>query len=250
MDIKTIELFERYNAGELSSDELIMFNSELDNNPEFLKQFKVFKAINKVLANKDLINTRRLLKEAQEENFGKRQTRKISLYRISSIAASLLVLISVGIYFWYSSNQNIQKEKIFSPFYTDIPVLQSDIDSTNTYITAINAYKSHDFKNAELLFSKLCESDTINSLYKFNLALVYLATEKYNDSEKLLIKLINEKNQLIEDNSQWFLGVIYYKTKDYDKAREVFKHLADNKKHFKSEDAKLALEIIEEEEGK
>lgn len=247
MDIKRIELFEQHNDGELSPEELINFNRELENNPEFAKDFKIYKDINAALSNKAVINASKFMQEAYNENFAPKQTKKISLYRISSIAASLLVVISIGIYLWLSPD-NSRREQIFSTFYNDMPSLQNSSDSANIYTQAINAYRVHDFKNAEILLNQLCETDSINSLYKFNLALVYLAAEKYNDSEKLLIKLINEKNQLIEDNSQWFLGVIYYKTKKYEKAREIFKHLAGNKIHFKSEDAKLALEIIEEED--
>lgn len=247
MDINRIELFERHSDGDLSPEELIAFNKELQNNPEFLKDFKIFNDINFFLANKAVINANRFMQEAYAENIANKKTKKISLYRISSIAASLLVLITIGVYFWISPNNNSKKEQIFSTFYADMPYLQNSTDSVSLYSIALDAYNARDFKKAESILNQLCYKDSTNPLYKFNMALVYLATAKYKDSENLLIKLRNEKIKFIEDNSVWFLGVIYYKTKNFDKAGDLFRLISNKKEHFKSEDAKIALEIIEED---
>lgn len=245
METKDIEIFEKYIIGELNDDELKWFNSELNSNPEFARNFAIYQDINKVLANKKYSNFRLLMKEAHNENFGKKARKKIFLYRFSAAAASLLILITTSYYIWFANDNLSRKDEIFSTYYSEMTVLQSSND--NSYIEAVIAYKSKNFKDAELLFTQLCKSDTSNSLYKFNIAMAYLAAENYTVAEKLLLELHNPENEYIDDNSQWFLGVIYYKTKNYKKAKTLFKQIADKKEHFKSEDAKIALEIIEEE---
>lgn len=247
METKDIEIFEKYIADELNDDELKWFNLELNSNPEFARNFAIYQDVNKVLANKKYSDFRLLMKEAHNENFGKKPRKKIFLYRFSAAAASLLILITTSYYIWFANDNLSRKDEIFSTYYSGMTTLQGSNSNDNSYNEAIIAYKSKNFKNAELLFTQLCTSDSSNSLYKFNLAMVYLATENYTDAEKLLLELHNPENEYIDDTSQWFLGVIYYKTKNYKKAKTIFKHIADKKEHFKSEDAEIALEIIEEE---
>ncbi|OFX59187.1 MAG: hypothetical protein A2046_02740 [Bacteroidetes bacterium GWA2_30_7] len=248
MNIKDIEIFERFFAKELNSEELQWFNNEINSNPEFAKNFNIIKDINNVLSNKKIRDFRLLLKQAHNENFGKKHKRKIFLYRLSAVAATFLILISTGLYIWVNQNQQFKKDQVFSTYYPDMTNLQGiNENADNLFNSATSAYISNDFKKAVGLFSKLADSDSLNSLYKFNLAIAYLGDENYSKSEILLQKLLEENNNLIEDNVQWFLAIVYYKTKQYDKATKLFTLISNNKEHYKAEDALLALKFLEEE---
>jgi tetratricopeptide (TPR) repeat protein len=246
MKSNNIELFERYYQGDLNSEELKKFEDELEKNISFQTEFKAFSDINNVLADKQLTDFRVKLKNIHHDNFGKVRTKKLFLRRFFATAASLIILLGTAYYFLIFKTQQVEDTRLFSTFYPDMISLKGSQETNIQFSEAVSAYNAKSFNKAVSLFENIVKTDSTNSLYTFNLAMAHLGAGNYFKSEDLFEKIVAQNNSLVLDNAQWFLAICYYKTGRITKAKLQFRKIAANPTHFKANDAKKALELIEE----
>jgi tetratricopeptide (TPR) repeat protein len=245
MNHTNTELFERYLAGELSPDERQQLEEALEKNPELKAEFTTLTEINTVLSDKQLTDFRLNMKSIHNKHFKTTTGNKFISGRIIAAAASVIVLLGISYYFLIYKSQQSDEKLLFSTFYPDMISLKGTPNNNPAFSEAVNAYNMKQFSEAVTLFEKLAKTDSINSLYSFNLAMAHLGAEDYVRAEKLFDEIIKSNNSLVVDNAEWFLAICYYKTGRKTNAIALFKKMASDTTHFKAGDAKKALELIE-----
>lgn len=244
MESKYIDIFERFIEKQLNEDELKAFNSKLNLDIQFKKEFEAYNEINTTLQNQKIREFRTMIKDIHENEFGSKKKRKIQMYRYAA-AASFLILVVIGFLLWNTNYSKSNKNDIFSTYYADLHISKSEADKI--YLNAANAYKNKEFESATNLFSQLSVKEPENEAFQFYLAMSYLGKGDMQNAQEIFEKQYQQKSSLFTDNIQWYLGVVYYKTKQYKKALELFTTIANNPKHYNTKKAQRAIEQINKE---
>ncbi len=126
-------LFEKEICGEISEKEKAHLNSILNSDPQIKEEYELWKRIDDSIRKKDTINLRNKLKSIMADS--QEKTQPVSRIKRSiskkwyAIAASVVILISVGIGLYVS---NIDKNETYAMNFTESPYLESSIVQTRS----------------------------------------------------------------------------------------------------------------------
>ena len=145
-------LLNNYFEGNLSEEEKQQFNELLSNDSEFKAEFEFQKKAKIAVALSERKKMKNQLKEI--ENSRKQKSNNKTWL---SIAASIVVILSLGfIFFWNSSTTN---DDLYADFYETFPNIEAPTtrgeNNLNIKSEAFYAYDSKDYKKAIELFSEI-----------------------------------------------------------------------------------------------
>lgn len=242
--IRKEELLEKYFTGALLENEVDEFNALLESDIEFKKEFDFQNDLKQVIKTKKRIELKELLNSY--EDTVKEEVNRSKPYQGSwlKIAASFLILISAGAYF-FNTNFVTSNEDLFNEFYetypnTTYPIVRGGeaVNKTLDY-KAYEAYERGDYTSAVQFFEKMV-NDT-NS--KFYLGLSYLNEQKLVSAIPIFESII-AKNLKFKDEANWYLALAYVKQGKVDEAKEVLKDII-SLQSFNYAKAKELLQEIE-----
>lgn len=245
MDNK-IELIEKYLMGEMSIKEQVEFEEVLRNDTELMKEFTLRKGINEAVNEEDVIELRDKLEDIGGSiNFTKKKSLRI--YRYSSVAAVLILLIVLANKYFNPFNKMEQKD-IFETYYQVYPSINgnrsvNDSELNQNLFYAFNYYEENKYDKAAEYFIKIFEEDRTNILCQFYLAMSLIEIEKIYEAEEHLIDLTQKQNHLFWEQSHWYLALIYIKKGKNDTAKSFLNKIINENMVNKNE-AELILDSL------
>lgn len=211
-DNRNIELFETYQQGDLSEKEVKEFDARLAYDEEFNKAYQSYinveQKIKAHFTEEELLSKFKKIDTDLDLNPKKN---KKSLYLTLSIAATLLLLVTIPL---FTSNDSFPIEDYWN-YEAGLPVKMNE---GNRYDQAMNAYKLEKWEEAKVEFSNI-DSDTSN----FYLGIVYYNQHKKEQSIKSF-KAISS-NSIWYENAQYRIGLIYLYKGNKKKAKTTFSNL-------------------------
>jgi tetratricopeptide (TPR) repeat protein len=195
----------------------------LETNPELKAEADQLGKINKELKTlgAELFKTRVAgwEEEYQKDPAKPAEGRLVSFnYRtVYAVAASIALLITAG-YFLFLSPRGTNSD-LFTDYYAPYEdmILERGEGSMSDLLTdAMKSYNQRDFINATDYFNKYLEdnpSDYAAWLYQ---GISQMETENYAESEASLLRAM--EGSLVRDQSLWYLGLMYVKYGQYEKA--------------------------------
>ena len=94
------------------------------------------------------------------------------------------------------------------------------------------AYKklcNNDYKSALDIFHKIKNKDTVTYFY---MGVAHQELGEYKDAISEYEKVIKNNDNLLVEQSKWYIGLCYLKLKDRNKALEQFKILSESKSYY------------------
>ncbi|CAL2088999.1 tetratricopeptide repeat protein [Tenacibaculum sp. 190524A05c] len=219
-------LIEKYFEGTLSVSEQEEFDKFLDTDVEFKKEFEFQKDVQNAIRKNTKLDLKEELKALEKESFPRKDKKKYSQYL--KIAASVVVLLSVGIHFLLNSN-TVNSEAIyeehFAPFENVVRPIVRGEESEDKEFKAFLSYEQQAYKKALVLFDELYSKSkkTHLLLYKANCLLQLNNTEQAIESLEDYLKTENA----YADKAHWYLGLSNLKLGNTEKAKENFKQLQE-----------------------
>ncbi len=241
-----IDLIEKYLANNASPEELSIFESKLQEEPNFAARVALFKSINENKAT-DSSAFENLLDDLHEEyKNGEQETQAAPIKRLTPyyyIAASVILFI-VG-YFVLSTNSKIQSgPNLYAQYFTLPPenITTRDSGELNNYlVVAIDAYRKQNFNKAIQNFNSYLSEDPENDAANFYLGISYLANEQTELSTSYLIKVVNNQDSIYRNAAQWYLSMAYLQSDNIDKAKSALEKINAGSSSY----AKKANKILE-----
>jgi TolA-binding protein len=128
-------------------------------------------------------------------------------------------------------------EKLFSSYYKPFeaisPVTRSiNNNLTDNYSLAIESYKTGHYQQAAIGFADELQKDPSAASPQFFLGLSQLALRNYDQAINLLSGAANEQGEYGKE-ARWYLGLIYLKTTNKQKAAECFGVLAKSDGYYR-----------------
>ena len=232
--------FEKYCNNEMSQEEQLEFEIQLQNNADMQQKFEIYQEANQFLATKFSSETmafKNNLAAIANEHFAAKAEKKTKVIAFKpwqyAVAASIAILFGT----WFYMQNSLPQYGDYSHPETAMFVERSVGDANLK--EAQNAFNAKDYKKAAASFEKV--SDMKNPELHYFYAIALIETNKYAKAETLL-KEIQSGTSVYKEKATWYLALsnlkqkkleeckIYLKqiptdAEDYDNAQKLLKRL-------------------------
>ncbi|MEZ4786673.1 MAG: tetratricopeptide repeat protein [Flavobacterium haoranii] len=234
-------LLTQYFEGTLTDEEKVLLNEKLENDAEFKAEFEFQKNVKAAIK----LEERKKLKaklSAIEDQRTPQKTKKHSV-RWVSIAASFIVFISVG--YWFFMNQN-SNDSLYKNYYETFPNLEAPVVrgsvSNDIKSEAFYAYDSKQYEEALRLFSEIFEKDKDDyALFYKGLALMEL--ERFPEAIKVFEGYQTKPNSAFNSYVKWYLALSYLKTNETEKSKSLANELIKSENPFQNQAQELLRDL-------
>lgn len=250
-----IEEIEGYIYNELSDAEIASFESELASNHKLSEEIELIRNIDVALKENDIMNLRNNLqniagkvaseKQTERSFVGKFKTRSVV---ISTVAASLILLLAITGLLSRQSSQGELYHKFYSTYQTSGIVRSANIATDQALAIALQKFENQDYEEALNLFQGVISRDQNNMVGHFYAGVSLQETGKYQNAIKEYETVIIDKDNLFIEQAKWYIGMCYLQTSEDKKAYKQFKKIANNEGFYqqKSQAILRKMKYLEE----
>ncbi len=245
MNEMNFDRIEDFLDGDLTENQLMEFEKDLLDDSDLQMDLDLHREVNEAIMEEDIMDLRNKL-EAIETPPNPTQKRKLKfLTKWNIAAASLALLIGLGsLLYIIGDSSAYSKNKIYSNYYKPYNIVantrSSDVMIDNLLTTALKSYETKDYHTALTLFKKILDKDSTNITGNFYSGVSNIEINEYSKANKNFTRVLEHKNNLFIEQSEWYLGFCYLMTNEKEKAIHQFHTIAQGNSFYKIK----ALEII------
>ncbi len=219
---RTPEIFEKieqYLANSLSAEELAAFEKEMTDDPELQTEVEKHRDLHQTLKDKDTLAFKEKLVKIHKEIKEEQKTTSASwLYAYWKIAASIIVLLSIGALLWHTLDSNHKTQDLYMAYYTPFPVVDVTRGEISNELQNIMKDYTHE-AYAKVITALEKHPELINQ----EALRLYLGTSYMNtDQEQKAITQFEH----IEKNSSYYEAATWYELLAYLKLGNTHKTIA------------------------
>ena len=233
MKAEWIDKIERYLGGEMEPGERTDFEAELSLNEELRNDFELYNSINKTMSAPPNENElRETLQQMNKKYFAGEAVVKTGAFKKwLAVAASLVLLISVGFYFLFPSKPST--EKLYAEFAVHDVLTIQQRGSADDSLAAEAAGKFNDkhYHEALPLLQKYLQQKPADIQVKFSLAVCYLETGAYPGAEKIFMETATGQTAYAEA-AKWYQALTSLKQKDVLKCRTYLQSISQASPYY------------------
>ncbi len=241
---KEEENIDKYLDGELSGAESIEFEKKMKIDEGLRKNVSINMMIQEELSDKRL-NKLKINLDRAYKSFRKPKSRLVLFSYKYVAAATIAVLVSVGILLTQRMKEESLSVDLMSEFYSPYSMNQNFrtvvSDKNDLLMLALENYENGDYSSARKSFEEISKTDPDNYAVLFYLGITYIETEAVDKAVLMFDKIIDNKGNLFVEQSEWYKGICYLKLDKKEEAFKQFEIIAANDGFFK----KRANEILE-----
>lgn len=241
------DLIEKYLMNEMSVREQIEFERLLKNDSDLMREYLLRKDINEAVLEDDVMSLRDNLDKIINDKPIKSRFIKNS-YIYSAVAAVIIIVIVVYSIYLIPHLGRDEKDVFqtyYSP-YTAIMSFRSATDQTEIekiLYDAFNFYDERKYEAASDYFKIVLEKDNTNYMSQFYLSICEIEKNNFKRAEKYLNDLILKNDNILWEQSHWYLALVYIKQNENANAERVLKKIVKENMTQKSE-AEIILKIL------
>jgi hypothetical protein len=235
-ELKYLEEIERYLDGEMTAEEIILFEQGLIDEPQLKQEYDVLNAVVKEVRESKKRELKALLNEVDKElDNNKPNNIEPNTYKTTplfptflkyAIAASVLFMIGVSV-FWLINQSGSNREKLVADYWqkdAGLPVMMGESDAVK-FDNAMSDYKSGKYNEALNLFKQIPASDTV--LYYSALCMSELKQDATNQFQIVA----DNQSSVFQDKAKYYLLLLNIKADKKTKASKLMNELLGNKNH-------------------
>ncbi|MCK9639394.1 MAG: hypothetical protein M0R39_05745 [Prolixibacteraceae bacterium] len=247
---QTVEEIDSYLNEELDADSLALFEDELMYNTELAADLNFHKEVDKAIAETDVMALRDHLRDiAREQHDQVNEKRGIATPKTKNLfwyaAASVIVLMVV--FTSLLRNKTYSGQQLYASYYQPYKsgegVSRSAMGSysgLNVALREINQGKYLDaLKSMSLIPSKERDGYSVN----FYSGVAYQELGEYNRAIGSFSEVVHHGDNLLVEQSEWYIGLCYLKIDERHKALEQFRLIASRKGFYGEQSNKLLKQL-------
>lgn len=224
---------ERYLSGEMDPHERSEFEAALSTNEELRKDMELYNSINKTMSGTPNENElKEILQQMNKKYFAEGAiVKKGSFKKWLAVAASLVLLISIGLYFLFPARQST--EKLYAQYAVhDVLNIQQRGNTTDS-LAAEAAIKFNDKQYSEALplLQQYLQQQPDDIQVRFSLAICHLETGDYAAGEKIFSATAAGQTAYA-DAAKWYLALTALKQKGIAQCRNYLESIPKTSSYF------------------
>ncbi len=245
------EEIDQYLHEELEAEKLSLFEEELSTNPALAAEIAMYREVDLALEEKEIMALRSTLetigKETRREN--QRAIRMpISRVGIVSIAASLILLLSIGgILTQRTTSENDLYTKYYQPYQGTGTVRSGNTTMDQTLTIALQKFNAREYESALELFRQVTTNDAGNQVGHFYSGVSYQETGRFGKAIEEYEIVVKDRDNLFMEQAEWYIGLCYLQTQERKKAYRQMERIAKSNSYYnrKAEAVLRKLKSIE-----
>lgn len=249
MNEKNFDRLENYLDDELNEKEILDLEKDLMDDLDLKMELNLHTEINEAIMEEDIMDLRSKLKaiEIPSTTEEKRKMKFHGKWRIA--AASMILFIGIASVYYMLGNKSYTNEEIFIDYYKPYSIVintrsSETNDSEKVIYRALKSYESKDFRSALSLFESVLEKDSMNLTSNFYSGISNIQIQEYPKANKNFTRVLEHKNNLFVEQSEWYLGICYLMTNEREKAKVSFRSIAKGNSFYRTK-AKEILNKLE-----
>lgn len=154
-----------------------------------------------------------------------------------SVAASIALLITTGVLVQKLNNPNTDNqaiyEKYYSPYEVSVAYRSGNTEIDRLLFNAFERYEEKDYEQALELFEEVLKSrdeDMAANLYS---GITYMEEEKYQKAKTSFNKIILNNDNMFIEQAKWYLALCYLKTEKNDDAQVILSKIIKEESYYK-----------------
>lgn len=222
------EHIEDFLAGNMTAEEEKAFKARMKAEPNFALKVARQKETHKVVSLYAKIKMQEKVKALHEKT---KVTQVIPLKRIYAIAASIVILIAIG-NFWYANKTYSNKALIAKYFNLQEPSLRDvqNAQGDDFFKQLSEAYSLKDYDRAIVLLSEAPSSFNY-PMAQFHLGNLYLTTGKSAQAVEVFIALEKIEDKRYVDELVWLQALAFLQNNDEKEAIRRLEIILQNQEH-------------------
>lgn len=244
---KKHELIDKYLHNTLQTEELIQFEQQLTTDTDFEKTVQLLQHIRHVVKDETAIAIQQKMQTLPMSHTQRHPPkRRIRHFKQWAIAATILIIATFGITFWFIQPPPSQPQALYTQYYHPWEGNNIIRGSSKTEELGLTAYRQGDFNQAIIQLETVLAKSPNNSKSLYFLGHSYLNLKPANATKALFYfqMVIKMDNSIFIPSAQWYSALIYLKQNHYAKAIEILESLkADNQSGYSKQARKLLKEL-------
>ena len=240
MNEKNFDRIENYLDDQLNENETLDFEKDLMDDLDLEMELSLHNEINEAIMEEDVMDLRAKLEAIDTPTTPqeKRKTRFQGNWRIA--AASMILFIGMASAFYMLDNKTYTNEEVFVNYYKPYSIVNNTRSSSVTENTdkvieqALQSYESKNYRAALSLFQTILDKDSTNLTSNFYSGISNIQVQEYPKANKNFIRVLDHKNNLFIEQSEWYLGFCYLMTNEREKAKEAFSAIAKGNSFYRT----------------
>ncbi len=248
--MKTIDFsyfIERYNAGEMNTEENKWFEKELEGNEKLRREVELRKKTEAILKDSDVMALRNKLNSIEKKRMEQPPVRRSSAgsrnLKYAAAAGAFVLFGAIALL----SNGNLSNSEIFDKYYRSYEVTAPSRSAASginqDFLLGVEYYKVRDYKSAALYFSKVVEQDSKNMESTLLYGVSNFEISNYPEAEKSFVKVIDDNDNLFIEEARWYLALCYVKSDENDRAVKQLTEIRNSRSIYRKEAAKILKKI-------
>lgn len=233
------EFIERYIDGEMTGQELIWFEKELDSNEWLQKEVKLRKKVNHAILDESSMKFRDELEDAYAVymNDSKGSSNRKSKFIVTG---SVLISVLAGVILILNlTGKQYTNEQLFDKYYESYEsntTFRSADDGLNSdLVLAMQFYVDKDYNEALKLFESILLADPSRIGLNFYSGISRMEIKEYELAGKSFGKIIDDRYNMYIEQAEWYLSLCYIITDQDDKAIPLLEKIVNGNGYYHKE---------------
>ncbi len=226
------KLIDKYINGEMTEDELKLFENELKINPQLKAELELHKKIDNAIINDDLANFNKKINDIHSEYTSSKvvhKTKYIQKNIYYLVAAIIILLIAIVSIIYFSYNNKLSDTEIYSMYFKPYETINKrsaeTINADDIYLNALHNYDKANYAKAIELFSQLFKQDDSNMAAYLYAGISLMETNNFSEAKKSFQTIINNNDIYYIQQAEWYLGLCYLKAGKTKKTKKQFRKI-------------------------
>ncbi len=241
---------DRYLHGDMSAEEKNVFERQLKEDPELAELLELQKELSDVLLDQEAQEFAGVLEDVYDTYSGnrKRSLWRRPVYRVTGIAATVLILLGSG----YVIRERVNKlpvnraivAKYYRPYHVPVNYRSPEGTLDATFRKAVEQYNNKKYDEAISLFEQVLKEDTTRMDANLMNGLSNFEVHHYNKADSSFNKIIKNRDNLYLQQAQWYLGFCFLMTNQNDKAVALYRKIIAQQGYYSTKAGKI-LKMLE-----
>ncbi|MCK9413337.1 MAG: hypothetical protein M0Q53_13640 [Prolixibacteraceae bacterium] len=247
---QTVAGIDGYLNEDLDPEALSLFEDELMYNTELAADLNFHKEVDKAIAEADIMalrdNLRNIAREQHDQVNEKRgiatpKTKKLFWYAAASVIVIMLVFTSLIRNKSYSSQQLYAN--YYQPYKSGEGVSRSALSSSSGLNIALREINQGKYQEALKSMTMIPVMGRDGYSINFYSGVAYQELGEYNRAIGSFSEVVHHGDNLLVEQSEWYIGLCYLRIDERGKALEQFKLIASRKGFYGEQSNKLLQQL-------
>ena len=247
---KSIEEIDNYIYDEMDEYELAHFEEELMENSGLVEDLAFHKDVDKAVAEADVMALRAMLqqismeeKEKNSEILGVNSPNRKNLYWYAA-AATIVAMFAISSLLSHTPQSDQQLyASYYQPYKVGSNVSRSAVTSVDKLNIAIREIDKGNYASALTMLEKASKAGNDGFSISFYSGVAFQELGQYKSAINSFTEVVRHGDNLLVEQSEWYIGLCYLRIDERDKALKQFKNIVDRKGYYRDKSRKLLKQL-------